>query len=152
MFGDDATYMEAVHKTLKRGDVLRIKGNPPYESEDFHLFVVLNVDPSTEEVLLLVSGTSQVQKRLEARLKTSIDNGQDVHDTTHVFNAGSYSFTSKQTLFDCNEVYSVRMESVKRKNMLVVNTPLSEADINLLIEKVGNSKLVAPYIKKELGL
>ena len=69
---DDTTYMNAVHRTLKRGDVIRIKSKPPFESEKYHFFVVLNIDPASEDVLLLVSGTSQVQKRLEVRRNVAV--------------------------------------------------------------------------------
>ncbi len=152
MFGNDATYMAAMHRSLKRGDVLRIKGSPPFESDGYHFFVVLNVNPATEEILLLVSGTSQVQKRLESRLRVSENDGQYVEDTTKVFSSSTYEFFSKQTLFDCNEIYKVKLEVIKRKNMLVDNFSLSEQDATELISKVGNSKLVEPRIKRQLGL
>lgn len=152
MFEDEAAYMGAVHRVLKRGDVLRIKGQPPFQSSSYHFFAVLNVDPATEEVLLLVSGTSQVQKRLEARLKISNNDGQYVADTTKVFPESSYTFLSTQTLFDCNEVHSVRLEIIQRKNLLVDNFSLSEEDITDIVHKVGNSKLVEPRIKHQLGL
>lgn len=152
MFGDDANFMAAVHQTLQRGDVIRIRHDPPFESEDFHVFVVLNVDPAKEELLLLVSGTSQVQKRLEARLRISADDGQYVADTTLVLPAESYSFITKSTLFDCNEVHTVQLEAIRRNDMITVSTSLSAEHVSSLIEKVGNSKLVAPVIKRQLGL
>jgi len=152
MLGDDETYMAAMHKVLKRGDVLRIKGNLPFESDSYHYFVVLNLNPATEEVLILVAGTSQVQKRLEARLRVSSDDGKYVDDTTKVFPKNAYVFLPKQTLFDCNDVYRVRLEVITRKNLLVNNFSLSQDDVQQLIQKVGNSKMVAPYIKHQLGV
>lgn len=149
---DDATYMNAVHRTLKRGDVLRIKSKPPFESDKYHFFVVLNIDPASEEVLLLVSGTSQVQKRLEVRLKTSNDDGQYVNDTTKVFPETSYDFLTAQTLFDCNEVHTVKLEIIERRNLLVDNFSLSEDDTLELVSKVGNSRLVPPVVKRQLGI
>lgn len=149
---DDATYLNAVHRTLKRGDVIRIKSKPPFESEKYHFFVVLNIDPATEEVLLLVSGTSQVQKRLEVRLKTSGDDGQYVNDTTKVFPDSSYTFFTAQTLFDCNEVHAVKLEIIERRNLLVNNFSLSNEDTLELVQKVGNSKLVPPVTKRQLGI
>lgn len=148
---DDATYKDAVHRSLKRGDILRIKSKPPFESDLYHFFVVLNIDPSSEEVLLLVSGTSQVQKQLENRMRTSGDDGQYVHDTTKVFPVSSYSFFTKQTLFDCNEVHSVKLEVIERKNLLVDGYALSDDDTTELVVKVGNSRLVAPHLKRRLG-
>jgi hypothetical protein len=152
MFGDDATYMTAMHRSLRRGDVLRIKGDPPFESGLYHFFVVLNVNPAIEQVLLLVSGTSQVQKRLEARMRISDNDGQYVDDTTKVFPPSTYNFFAQQTLFDCNEVHSVKLEVIERKNLLVDNFALSEEDAMGLVTKVGNSKLVEPRIKRQLGL
>lgn len=149
---DDATYMDAMHRSLKRGDVLRIKGQPPFESDRYHFFVVLNVDPKSEEILLLVSGTSQVQKRLEIRLRTSGDDGQYVQDTTKVFPESAYDFLTMQTLFDCNEVHRVRLEVIERRNLLVDNFCLSSEDAEELVAKVGNSRLVEPRIKRQLGL
>lgn len=152
MFGDDTSFMTAIHQSLKRGDVLRIKASPPFESSDYHFFVVLNINPATEEVLLLVSGTSQVQKRLEARLRISDNDGQYVSDTTKVFPIGTYSFFTAQTLFDCNEIHNVKIEVIKRRNLLVDNFSLSSEDTLELLAKVGASKLVAPRIKNQLGL
>ena len=149
---DDTTYMNAVHRTLKRGDVIRIKSKPPFESEKYHFFVVLNIDPASEDVLLLVSGTSQVQKRLEVRLKTSNDDGQYVHDTTKVFPEAMYDFFTMPTLFDCNEVHTVKLEVIERRNLLVDNFSLSDDDVLELVGKVGNSRLVAPIIKRQLGI
>ena len=149
---DDATYMSAIHRTLKRGDIIRIKSNPPFESEKYHFFVVLNINPSTEEVLLLISGTSQVQKRLEDRLRTNNNDGQYVQDTTRVFPESTYDFFTTQTLFDCNQVHSVKLEVIKRRNLLVDNLSLSDEDTLDLVSKVGNSRLVAPVIKRQLGI
>jgi hypothetical protein len=152
MFGDNSTFMAAMHRSLQRGDVLRIKSDPPFESNDYHFFVVLNVEPATEDILLLVSGTSQIQKRLEARLRISDNDEQYVNDTTKVFPSSSYDFFTKQTLFDCNEVHKVKLEIIERKNLLVNGFSLSENDVMALVAKVGNSKLVEPRIKRQLGL
>lgn len=147
---DDETYKHAVHRALKRGDILRIKSEPPFQSDSYHFFVVLNIDPASEEVLLLVSGTSQVQKQLENRMRTSGDDGQYVHDTTKVFSVESYDFFTKQTLFDCNEVYPVKLEVIERRNLLVDGYALSENDIAELVVKVSNSRLVPSHIKRQL--
>lgn len=143
--------MNAIRRTLKRGDILRIKGDPPFTSDKYHFFIVLNLNPATEEVLLLVAGTSQVQKRLEARARTSGDD-QYVANTTKVFPASSYNFFSKQTLFDCNEVHKVHIEIIARSNLQVDNFSISEEDAIDLVAKVGNSRLVEPRIKRQLGL
>ena len=43
-------------KSLRQGDLLRIKGNQPFKSPDvYHVFVVLNINPAKDE-LLLVAG------------------------------------------------------------------------------------------------
>ncbi len=148
---DDETYKRAIHQSLKRGDILRIRSRPPFESDTYHFFVVLNINPASEEVLLLVSGTSQVLKRLEIRTHTTGGDEQYVHDTTKVFPASSYNFFAKQTLFDCNEVHRVQLEVIERRNLLINGYALSEDDVTELVTKVGNSKLVEPHIKRRLG-
>ena len=47
---------------LKQGFIFRLKGDEPFESSDYHVFVVLNYSPNTGKLLYLVNGTSQVRK------------------------------------------------------------------------------------------
>ena len=48
---------------LEQGSVIRIRGNPPFPSDKFHVFVVLNADPTGDCVLVTVNGTTQYEHR-----------------------------------------------------------------------------------------
>lgn len=60
-------------KSLRQGDLLRIKGNQPFKSPDvYHVFVVLNINPAKDELLLVVNGTTKYYKRMSYYQKRNI--------------------------------------------------------------------------------
>ena len=134
------------HQRLKRGTIFRLKGNRPFPSESYHLFVVLNYDPQKEKILLLVNGTSQVKKRWDAIERTGrIDAGK----TTVFIRAGTYSFITKDTLFNCNEVHEINVSDLDFNSDAVKNIQdeLSEVDIEKMVQAALASPLVSQYKK-----
>ena len=62
-----------------------------------HYFVILNKDPWDAEILLLVNATSKIEKRRQVIKKLGFP-----ESTLVKVSAGSYSFLSLDSAFDCN--------------------------------------------------
>lgn len=133
---------------LKQGFIFRLKGSEPFTSSDYHVFVVLNYDPTTGKLLYLVNGTSQVQKRLTALWSQSID----TNATTVAILAGKYPFFPKDTLIDCNTVSELNVSGVNFTDDTVelVYNELDASDIQTILQAAKNSTTVEGYIKKLL--
>lgn len=132
-------------RSLQQGSVFRLKGDVPFNSERYHVFVVLNYNVDTGDIIILVNGTSQVTKRwcaLEDIKKI------DAKATTVYIKAGVYSFLSKDTLFDCNSVHCVNIDDLNLDNIkTIANGALSKEDIDRLVNATLASPVVERYVK-----
>lgn len=132
-------------RSLQQGSVFRLKGDVPFNSERYHVFVVLNYNVDTGDIIILVNGTSQVTKRwcaLEDIKKI------DAKATTVYIKAGVYSFLSKDTLFDCNSVHCVNIDDLNLDNIkTITNGALSKEDIDRLVNATLASPVVERYVK-----
>ena len=125
--------------TLKQGSVFWMRGNKPFRSDTYHMFVVLNYEPKTGDALILVNGTSQVDKQLEYLRRTRVD----VEATTLILEAGAYDFIAKRTLFNCNSVKEIKINSIPANgDMRFIGGELSEEDVTRLIRAVMASRNV----------
>ena len=141
---------QAFRNILKQGTVFRLKGPVPFPSDDYHVFVVLNYDPQSDELLLLVNGTSKVEKKLQYLRRIYQENATK---TSVIIEAGSYHFISKQTIIDCNEVKAINLNSIDFSTdtvKAITNDELSEHDIDRIITSVLNSTNVPVYIKQKI--
>ncbi len=136
----------AFKELLKQGFVFRLRGDIPFESEDYHVFAVLNFDPKTGDILLLTNGTSQVEKQTNYLRRTHVD----VENTTVTLDAGSYSFITKPTLFNCNSLHAINVDDVDFENgdAKFIGNQLSQEDIDRLINAALASENVLPEYKK----
>jgi hypothetical protein len=125
---------------LKQGTLFRLKGNDPFRSDDYHVFIVLNYNPDTNEALILVNGTTKIEKRLDNLNKL----GVDTMKTTVRINAGKYSFFPKETMIDCNSVHTKRitMDDFRLKNILPIDGCLEDDDFEKIVSAVLESKQV----------
>ncbi len=138
--------------SLKQGSIFRLKGDTPFKSEDYHIFVVLNRLPQPGEALLLVNGTSKVEKKKAILSKIY---SADVKHTTVILEANSYSFITKQTIIDCNDVKMVDLNVINfNSNDIkpITSGELSEEDINRIVSAVLNSSAVSKNIKQQISL
>lgn len=134
--------------SLRQGSVFRLKGDIPFDSDCYHVFVVLNYDTNTGDVLFLVNGTSQVEKRWLA-----LEDVQriDAKSTTVYIKAGSYSFLSKDTLFDCNSVHCVNVNKLDLDNIKIISDDaLTQEDIDRLVKATSLSPVVERFIKNKI--
>ena len=74
----------------------------------------------------------------------------DVESTTVILEAGSYSFITKQTLFNCNSVHAINIEDISfnNNNAKLIGDQLSQEDIDRLISAALASNNVLPEYKK----
>lgn len=139
---------QAFIESLKQGTVFRLKGSKPFESDSYHIFIVLNYDPSADILTYLVNGTSQVEKRKAALYAMSID----VENTTVTFAPNQYCFFPKETLVNCNSVHNldVNLIDFSSDDIMYVDGELCDKDVQRIVKGVQHSRLVPPYIKQRL--
>ena len=144
----DSANRKAFESFLKQGLTFRLKGEAPFPSEKLHIFVVINYDPKAKKALLLVNGTSKVEKRYGYLEKAGID----ANKTTVLVKAGSYSYTPKDTLFDCNSVHEVNLESISFRSdrAKLLGEPLSKEHLSEIISAVKASPRVSQRYKEML--
>lgn len=133
---------------LRRGVAFRLKGDIPFESDCYHVFVVLNYDVDTGDVLFLVNGASQLEKRWRAL--EDIEK-IDAKSTTVYVKAGTYSFLPRDTLFDCNSVHCVNINDLDLDNIkMIAKGALTKEDVDRLINGALSSTMVERFIKKAI--
>ena len=136
--------------SLKQGTVFRLKGDIPFESDKYHIFIVLNNEPQSDTVLLLVNGTSKVEKKLQILHHIYRDNA---NRTSVIIEANSYQFITKQTIIDCNEVKTININAINFNSddfKPIVSDELSQSDIDKVINAVLNSTNVSDHIKQKI--
>lgn len=130
---------------LQQGSVIRIRGNPPFPSDKFHVFVVLNADPTGDCVLVTVNGTTQYEHRASFYERIGIP--RDKQPMLHI-RTGTYDFFSRDTWIDCHRVLAFKLSQVRRRNILLINEKVSGKDLQWLIERVLESRRVKLRHKK----
>lgn len=141
----DEVHIKAV---LKRGLMLKIQGDMPFESNYFHHFVVLNTNPLSNEIIILVHASHQVARIIEQSLIRGITDPS----TICVIPPGKYDFFPEQTAFDCNNPHRITLDqliSIKQKNnMQMPYHNLDSEDLDKLTKGVLASRQVPEVIKK----
>lgn len=130
---------------LEQGSVIRIRGNPPFPSDKFHVFAVLNADPTGDCVLVTVNGTTQYEHRASFYERIGIP--RDKQPMLHI-RANTYDFFSRDTWIDCHRVLAFKLSQVRRRNILLINEKVSDADLQWLIQRVLESRRVKLRHKK----
>ena len=119
-------------------------------STEPHYFVVLNKNPRTEEVIILVCASSKVDKRRQIAKSLGFSN-----KTLVVITPSEYSLFTKETVIDCNRAFEKIAQSLIDKleqGKLKVCTELMPDDIvRKLIDGVMTSTQIAEKIKKMLS-
>lgn len=138
------------HASLRQGTLFRMRGDEPFPSSKYHVFIVLNYDPNTDEALILVNGTSQVDKRLNFYNKYHPN--LDPENTTVVLEAGKYPFFPEKTLVDCNSVKTCRInpEHFENGNLIMMDNSLSDDDMEYIINGVICRRRVSQFIKSKV--
>lgn len=117
---------------------------------DAHYFVVLNKDPRTEELLILVVASSQVERRREIAAQLGFP-----ADTLVFVSPAEYPLFTKDTVIDCNRAFEKTPQSLVEKleaGRLRVCTEVMSAEIvQKLKTGVSASTQITEQIKKLLA-
>lgn len=135
--------------SLRQGYIFRLKGSKPFESGAYHVFIVLNHDPVSDRVLLLVNGTSKVGKALDLMQR----NPNIQNETMIYFPAGKYPFFTKDTAVNCNNVMQLDVRGLDfgTENVKTIESgTLDKGDIDRVICGVLKSRSVPEFIKAKV--
>ena len=134
--------------SIKTGSVYYFE-EEKLSSTEPHYFIVLNKNPRTEEILILVCASSQVEKRQQIAQKLGFSN-----ETLVVVSPSDYSLFIKDTIIDCNNAFEKTAQSLIDKleeGKLGVCTELMPTEIvQKLIKGVIMSTQIAENIQKML--
>lgn len=79
-------------------------------SPEPHYYIVLNKNPRTEELLILVISTSQVEKRRQVAHRLGFP-----EETLVVVSPTEYTHFTKETAINCNNVFEKPVQSLVEK-------------------------------------
>lgn len=111
-------------------------------------FVVLNRNPKTDTALILVTSTTQIEKRREFVKRAGIN-----EQTIVSVSPKEYAVFSAESAFNCNDVVEVGMSDLIRKveDDGSMNYPkIPDSILAKLIVGINQSPRIAPAIKKLL--
>ncbi len=97
---------------IEQGSVLNFFigfGSPNRQSKNRY-FVVLNCDPKTDTVLVMVTCTTQVQKKKEFVERSGIS-----QETIVEVKSKECTVLTRDSAFNCNDVFEVRTEELIKK-------------------------------------
>jgi hypothetical protein len=97
----------ALRLTLRPGTVYYFE-HRKLSSGEPHFFAIINADPQSSKVLIMAVGSSQVEKVRERRRSFP-------PATLVVVDSGTYTDFSKETVFDCNQVFELGVEELVQK-------------------------------------
>ena len=107
-------------------------------------FVVLNRSPKTDTVLLLVTSTTQIQKKKEFVRRVGIS-----EKTIVEVKAGEHSVFTADSAFNCNDVFEVKMSDLIRK--IKENGSMNYPKVsNALFKKIADGVSASPQISQAL--
>ena len=111
-------------------------------------FVVLNRNPKTDTVLILLTSTTQIDKKKEFIKRAGISEKTIVSVTPK-----EYTVFTLESVFNCNEVIEVSMQDLVRKiedNGSMNYPKMPEEILNKLLSGVSESLRVTEATKKFL--
>ena len=111
-------------------------------------FVVLNANPKTDIVLLMITSTTQIEKKYEFIRMNGISETTIVKVTPK-----EYSVFTHESVFNCNDVIDIGIDELIRKieEQGSMNYPkMPSSLVAKLIKGVKDSPLVPEDVKKNL--
>lgn len=132
---------------VEQGSVFNffIDFNDPKRRSKNRYFVVLNRNPKTDTVLIMVTSTTQIQKKIDFVRRAGMS-----EKTIIKIKAGEYSVFPSDSAFNCNEVLEVKIEDLIRKmeGGGSMNYPkLPDHILKRIITGVKESPSISPAIK-----
>ncbi len=137
----------AIRASIRPGSVYYFP-HEEFVSPEPHFFVVINIDPITEKVILLVCSSSKIEtvKRRNKNNppKTLVEVSQD-----------QYPDFTCDSIFNCNNIYPESIESLVERlssKKLKLKAEMDVALVKQLRRGVLASRLISPKIKEQLGM
>jgi len=130
--------------TIKTGSVYYFK-EKKLSSDEPHYFIVLNQNPLTEEFLILVCASSQIEKRRQI-----IQQLEFPKETLVFISPSEYPIFSKPTVIDCNMVFEKTSQTLIEKldqNKLGICTEIMP---NLILQKIVKGISMSTQISEEI--
>lgn len=131
---------------IKAGSVYYFEEDQLSSAEP-HYFVVLNKNPKSDELLILVCASSQVERRKEIARKLCFP-----PETLVIVSPSDFVVFSKETVIDCNRVFERTPQSLIDKleqgKLRVCVEPMPDNIVRSLVKGLLSSTQVAEKIKK----
>jgi len=111
-------------------------------------FVVVNRNPKTDTFLIMLTSTTQIERKKEFARRAGISD-----ETIVTVTSSEYSTFSAESAFNCNDVYEVEITDLIKKieESGSMNYPkISSAVLSKLVAGINASPRVAPAIKELL--
>lgn len=135
--------------TIRSGSVYYFE-EEQLSSDEPHYFVVLNRNPRTEEFLILVCASSQVEKR-----KQIIQRLGFAQETLVFVSPSEYSIFTKDTVIDCNRVFEktaqTLIEKLEQNELKVCAEIMPDTILRKLAKGISASTQVSEKIKRMLS-
>jgi len=110
-----------------------------------HFFVVLNINPTSEEVVLLVCASTVHQR--EPDYLPRIENTFGIETIVHI-SAGESKIINKDSTFDCNRIYNPTVEQLCTSVEYTKIEYVGKIEEQIL-EKLRVATLLSPRLKKK---
>lgn len=98
-----------ISETIETGSVYYFE-DEELSSQEPHYFIVLNKNPRTEEFLVLVCASSQVEKRKRIAQFLKFP-----ENTLVMVSPSEYSIFKKESVIDCNRIFEKTIQSLVEK-------------------------------------
>lgn len=135
--------------TIKTGSVYYFE-EEELSSDEPHYFVVLNQNPRTEEFLILVCASSQIEKRRQIMQRLGFP-----QETLVFVSPSEYPTFSKDTVIDCNRVFEktsqTLIEKLDQNKLKVCTEIMSDTILQKLIRGILASTQISEKIKRMLS-
>jgi hypothetical protein len=115
--------------------------DPTFYSVEPHYFIVMNVDPSTDEVFLLLCSSSQIEK-VKARRNRMPD------ETLVELSPGDYCDFTKDSIVDCNKVHERSKELINNK-ILAKEVEMKAALPPEVLERLRAGIAASPMVSRK---
>lgn len=135
--------------TIKTGSVYYFE-EEELTSNEPHFFVVLNRNPRTEEFLILVCASSQIERRKQIIQRLGFP-----QETLVFVLPSEYPIFSKDTVIDCNRVFEktsqTLIEKLEQNKLKVCTEIMPDTILQKLTEGILASTQISKKVKRMLS-
>jgi len=132
--------------TLQSGSVYYFQEDArDFSSTAPHYFVVVNIEPQTEELLILVCASSQVARRQEAIKRLGYP-----EETLVLMTSEDYEHFTKETVIDCNRVFLKTTREIIDKGQQGKLRICSEKMPSKIVKQLQSGLIASPKISRKV--